>query len=183
MPPNVINFWLIAKSQETLGWISDETRSVSNKKKQIGWRFSSEVECFTDTLAVLGSFPNRKIRRREVKKRRKRRRKMRMKRRKRRRKTAVYWGNWIYNSQTFERKKNLANWMKNSMMYLNYQCDTLAANCDIHECEPEKRWRQILSATQRLSGECIAAQNIKSFYVFIDIFDSFFRYWWLLNDA
>lgn len=47
--------------------------------------------------------------------------------------------------------------MKNSMMYLNYQCDTLAAKCDIHECEAEKRWRQILSATQRLSGECIAA--------------------------
>lgn len=58
MPPSVINFWMIAKSQEALGWISDEARSVSNKKKQIGWRFSSEVECFTDTLA--GFFPQQK---------------------------------------------------------------------------------------------------------------------------
>lgn len=36
MPLNVINFWLIAESQETLVWISDETRSASSKKKQMG---------------------------------------------------------------------------------------------------------------------------------------------------
>lgn len=69
--------------------------------------------------------------------------------------------------------------MKNSMIYLNYQCDTLASNCDIHECGPEKRWRQILSATKRhqvdalLHGISKASMSLLTLLILFSDIDGF----------
>lgn len=71
------------------------------------------VECFTGTLAVLGSFPNRKIRRREVKKRRTKRRK------RRRKKNQLFTEETEFILLKLLKEKKQANWIKNSMIYLN----------------------------------------------------------------